>query len=75
VQALARGVVANQLSVQSDGSTLLLPVQATGGFFVGMMGMMVMRMCGVNVPFMGGGAHVVGAWFFCVSHRRFSRLI
>jgi len=28
---------------------------ASGGFFVGMMGMMLMRMCGVNVPFMSGG--------------------
>lgn len=32
---------------------------ASGGFFVGMMGMMLMRMCGVNVPFMSGGAHAL----------------
>jgi uncharacterized YccA/Bax inhibitor family protein len=32
---------------------------ATGGFFVGIMGMMLMRMCGVNVPFMSGGAHAL----------------
>eukprot|EP00241_Pyramimonas_parkeae_P012615 CAMPEP_0114230670 /NCGR_PEP_ID=MMETSP0058-20121206/3600_1 /TAXON_ID=36894 /ORGANISM="Pyramimonas parkeae, CCMP726" /LENGTH=284 /DNA_ID=CAMNT_0001341899 /DNA_START=32 /DNA_END=883 /DNA_ORIENTATION=+ len=28
---------------------------ATGGFFLGMMGMMLMRMCGVAVPFMYSG--------------------